>query len=53
MQLTGVTSVEAVSGYILASSVNYDPAISTSEVVERAGEVGDLNNDSCFRTYAK
>jgi len=53
VQLTGITSVEAVSGYVLASSVNYDPAISTGEVIERAGEVGDLNTDSYFRTFAQ
>ncbi|TMP83357.1 hypothetical protein CWB73_02475 [Pseudoalteromonas phenolica] len=52
VQLTGVTSVEAASGYVLASSVNYDPTISKGEVIARAGEVGDLNTDGCLRTFA-
>ena len=51
VQLTNVTSIEAASGYVLESSVNYDPTISTSEVVKRAKEVGDLNTNSCFRTF--
>lgn len=53
VQLTGVTSIEAASGDVLGSSVNYDPTISTSEVVERAGEVGDLNTDSCSILYTQ